>query len=99
MKKKEFIDNNCQLCHYSIKEYLCADNRFSLNGAKFCLCAGLTSKEKKKRMCDKVKCDHFRLAKMSKGHQLNDVSETLMEISRQLEWVKHILSELKNTDE
>lgn len=99
MKKKEFVSNNCQLCHHSIKEYLGADNKLTLNGAKYCLCVGMTSKEKKMRMNDKVKCENFKLGRTSKEIQLSNIDETLSDISRQLEWVKDMISELKGTIE
>lgn len=59
---------------------------------------GLSSRERKKRINDKVKCEHFKLAQSSKEEQLSDIKYMLNETNKQLGVIAKMLSELNVTD-
>lgn len=91
MKKKELIVNNCQFCKHSAKMYLRIGNSLGLKDAAFCMNADLTAKQKKKRLKNKEKCEHFEPAELLKQERMSDVQTCIKAIRKEIDQIEKLL--------
>lgn len=89
--KKELIENNCQFCKHSAKTYLRIGNSLVLKDAAFCMNADLTAKQKKKRLKNKEKCEHFEPAEILKQERTSDVQMCIKAIRTEIDLMEKLL--------
>lgn len=99
MKKKEIINNECQLCDHSAKEYLCLHGKLALMKARFCTNLDMSDKDRNRCLNNKAKCERFKVARTINEEQIGDVKFILKEISEQLSLIACKLNEMEKTDE
>lgn len=91
MKKKELIENNCQFCKHSAKTYLRIGNSLVLKDAAFCMNADFTVRQRKKRLKNKEKCEHFKPAEILKQERMSDVQTCIKAIRKEIDQIEKLL--------
>lgn len=91
MKQEKMVENLCQFCKHSMKNYVGIGDKISVDKAIACFNRKLKIEERSLRFENKCKCEYFVPTERPTAERVSDIQECLDTIKEQVRSIEAFL--------